>query len=110
MPAGAREAQRPEQGADHDRVRPFVPSRGPAVRAGRLSGQLRGELLVDRRRLHAGQQTLGLGQPESQGVGPESPAFELEHLARGSGRVAVGFDHDLHGELHATALVLISPA
>ena len=52
-----------------------MPPGDVAVRALPLSGQGLIDLLVDDALLHGGQQLPGLGQPQSQGVGPSGAAL-----------------------------------
>lgn len=81
--------------------------RAPTVWAGHLSAQGGLDLLVDQRSLDGGKQVLGLARLQPQGVEGQGFAFQGEHLTD-FGRLVVGGEDDLHGDLHA-ALFPVMP-
>ncbi len=100
-PAGTSQVQRPVHAAHHDIPGVPVPVSLPAVRAGRLGGQGDVDLLVDHRFLHGAQQAIGLVEAKTQRVGGEGAPLHAEHVTDNRRGLAVGFDDDGHGDLHA---------
>jgi hypothetical protein len=68
VPAGAGEAQRPEERAHDNGGGVFVPPRSPTVQAGHLLGQTALHLLLGHHLLDLVQRRLGLGELEAQRV------------------------------------------
>ena len=91
----------PNRRAHHDAPAVLVPPRDAAVRARDLGGQRGGDLVLDHRVLHRGEQVLGLLQLQTQGVRRQGVAVQGERLAHHRLGVVIGVQHDLHGDLHA---------
>ena len=97
----AAESERAEQRPDHDGPAVLVTVRDSAVRARSRRGQRGGDLMLDERVLHPGEQVFGLFQLQAKGFRREGAALHGERLTHHGLGVVVGVQHDLHGDLHA---------
>ena len=91
---GAAESERAEQRPHHDGPTVLVTVRDSAVRARSRRGQRGGDLVLDERVLHRGEQVFGLFQLQAKGFRREGAALHSERFTNHGLGVVVGVQHD----------------
>jgi len=107
FPARTAQMHGPEQRAHDNGVHILVSSRSATVGTRHLLGQAGAYLLIDEHVLDTSQQILRFSQLQAERVDRQHIAVDLRYLDhhwRGLVIFVVGFDNDLHSDLHARAL------